>query len=188
MGLPKLCDSRAVGFQQECVLAEVEVNNFEEVVMSIPEIAVVIDLVEILGHLLRDLSIGEVWVKCTRRLFRSHVFAMRPDKELVILLELVSGRVDDLSPICLLFDQCSHVEGLLGLHRGEVEAEPGQQRTVAPQVAQFVKCLVSNLFSQVVGRLETTSHLGFLRHGRSTDDPQFLGSLLRNKDFIVAGL
>ena len=47
MGLPKLCDSRGVVFQQECVLAEVEVNNFEEVVMSIPVIAVVIDLVEI---------------------------------------------------------------------------------------------------------------------------------------------
>ena len=145
--------------------------------MSIPVIAVVIDLVEILGHLLRDLRIGEVWVKCTRRLFRSHVFAMRPDKELVILLELVSGRVDDLSPICLPLDQCGHVEGLLGLHRGEMEADSGQQRTVAPQVTQLVKCLVSNLFSQVVGSLKTTSHLGFLRHGRSTDDPQFFGSL-----------
>ena len=59
---------------------------------------------------------------------------MRPDKELVILLELVSGRVDDLSPICLPLDQCSHVEGHLGLHRGEMEADSGQQRTVAPQV------------------------------------------------------
>lgn len=52
MGLPKQCDSRVFFLQQECVPSEEELNNFEEEVMSIPEIAAVIDLVEIICRLL----------------------------------------------------------------------------------------------------------------------------------------